>query len=169
MTLGLIAWYALPVRWTIRGKDQKHDMNEISTTKGFDRYLSPLDAGAMAFGCMVGWGAFVMPGTTFLPIAGPLGTLISLAIGTAVMLVIGINISWLMKRSPGTGGMYSYAKEAFGRDHAFLCAWFLCMSYLTIVFLNGSALFVVIRTIFGDSIQTGISYVIAGNEIFLKK
>ena len=47
----------------------------------------------MAFGCMVGWGVFAMPGTTFLPIAGPAGTLIALLVGMGVMLVIGGNLS----------------------------------------------------------------------------
>ena len=91
-----------------------------------DRYLSPVDVWAMAFGCMVGWGVFAMPGTTFLPVAGPAGTLISMLLGMAFMLVIGSNFSYLMGRSPMTGGAYTYSKEAFGRDHAFLCSWFLC-------------------------------------------
>ena len=38
--------------------------------KGLDRYLFPVDAWAIGFGCAVGWGASVMPGTTFLPLAG---------------------------------------------------------------------------------------------------
>ncbi len=46
---------------------------------GYDRYLSSLDAWAIAFGCIVGWGAFVMPGTTFLPVAGPFGMQVHLA------------------------------------------------------------------------------------------
>ena len=142
-------------------------MPENNQTTGYDRYLSRIDAWGMALGCMVGWGAFVMPGTTFLPIAGPLGTLIALVIGVAVMLVIASSISFLMKRNTGTGGLYSYTKEAFGRDHAFLCSWFLCLSYLTIVFLNGTALFLVIRTLFGSGVQTGIHYTIAGNEVYL--
>ena len=78
-----------------------------------------MDAWAMAFGCMVGWGAFVMPGSTFLHVAGPAGTIISMVIGLAIMLVIGSCFSYLMMRSSGPGGIYSYAKEAFGRDHAF--------------------------------------------------
>ena len=144
-------------------------MDEQISKKELDRYLSAVDVWAMAFGCMVGWGAFVMPGTTFLPVAGPAGTVIAMVIGVLVMLIIGAGTSWLMSRSPRTGGIYSYAKEAFGRDHAFLCAWFLCLSYLTIVFLNGSALFVVIRTMLGDSIQTGFHYTVAGNDIYLRE
>ena len=45
-------------------------------------YLSALGAWALAFGCSVGWGAFVMPGTTFLPIAGPLGAALGIGVGT---------------------------------------------------------------------------------------
>ena len=135
--------------------------------KGLDRYLSRLDVWAMAFGCMVGWGAFVMSGTTFLPVAGPAGTVIALTIGTLIMLIIGANFSFLMTHSPSTGGVYSYTKNAFGRDHAFLASWFLCLSYLTIVFLNATALFIVIRVLFGSRLQIGYHYAIARNDIYL--
>ncbi|MCR5137672.1 MAG: amino acid permease [Oscillospiraceae bacterium] len=132
-----------------------------------DRYLDPVDVWAISFGCMVGWGVFAMPGTTFLPVAGPAGTLISMLLGMAFMLVIGSNFSYLMGRSAVTGGVYSYTKEAFGRDHAFLCSWFLCLSYLTIVFLNGTALFLIVRTLFADAAQSGFHYTVAGNSIYL--
>ena len=135
--------------------------------KQLDRYLSPIDVWAMAFGCMVGWGVFAMPGTTFLPVAGPAGAAIGLLIGAAIMLIIAGNFSYLMRRTSITGGVYSYTKEAFGRDHAFLSSWFLCLSYLTIVFLNGTALFFIVRTLFADAAKTGFHYVIAGNEIYL--
>ena len=124
--------------------------------KAFDRYLSPLDIWAMAFGIMVGWGVFAMPGNTFLPLAGPAGTLIAMVIGMGIMLVIGGNFSYLMGRTSIIGGIYSYTKEAFGRDHAFLSSWFLCLSYLTIVFLNGTALFYIVRMLLGSSLQTGL-------------
>ena len=141
-------------------------MNE-NQPRALDRYLSPLDVWAMAFGCMVGWGVFAMPGTTFLPVAGPLGTLIAFAVSTVIMLVVGSSLSFLMGRSSITGGVYSYTKEAFGRDHAFLSSWFLCLSYLTIVFLNGTALFLVVRTLFNDGLQNGLHYTVAGNTIYL--
>ncbi|MBR1828853.1 MAG: amino acid permease, partial [Atopobiaceae bacterium] len=140
---------------------------EAPGNEAMDRYLTPLDVWAMAFGCMVGWGAFVMPGTTFLPIAGPAGTTIALIIGMAITLVIGANFSYLMTHNTRTGGVYSFTKDAFGRDHAFLCTWFLCLSYLTIVFLNGTAIFVVIRTMFHGVLHFGAHYTIAGNDIFL--
>ena len=112
---------------------------QTENAKALHRYLSPIDVGGMSFGLMVGWGVFAMPGNTFLPVAGPAGTMISMLIGMAVMLVIGSNFSYLMGRTAITGGIYSFTKEAFGRDHAFLSSWFLCLSYLTIVFLNGTA------------------------------
>ena len=142
-------------------------MDNQDSVKALDRYLSPLDVWGIAFGCMVGWGVFAMPGNTFLPVAGPAGTMIALLAGMAIMLIIGGNFSYLMGRSSMTGGVYSYTKEAFGRDHAFLSSWFLCLSYLTIVFLNGSALFYIVRILFGNAHQTGFHYTIAGNDIYL--
>ena len=50
---------------------------------GLTAYLSPFAAFALSVGCSVGWGAFVMPGTIFLPGAGPLGTLLGIALGVA--------------------------------------------------------------------------------------
>ncbi|MBR6373767.1 MAG: amino acid permease, partial [Victivallales bacterium] len=141
---------------------------QITTIKQ-DKPLTRLDVWAMAFGCMVGWGAFVMPGGTFLPLAGPAGTVISMAASLAVMLVIASCVSYLMVRSPKAGGIYSYTKEAFGRDHAFLCSWFMSLSYLTIVFLNGTALFLVIRTLLGNIAQDGGYYMVAGNPVYHKE
>ena len=63
------------------------------------RYLSRLNVWALSFGCAVGWGAFVMPASSFLPIAGPLGTVIGLCIGTLIMMIIGVNYYYLMKHT----------------------------------------------------------------------
>ena len=76
--------------------DQGRRVSDMNTDKqnkltALDRYLSPLDVWAMAFGVMVGGGTFVMPGTTFLPVAGPAGTIIALLIGMLIMLVIAKN------------------------------------------------------------------------------
>ena len=133
----------------------------------YDRYYSSVDIWAIAFGCMIGWGVFVMPGTTFLPVAGPIGTLVAMTISVIIMLIIAVNYFYLMRERPTTGGVYAYTKEAFGRDHAFLCSWFLTLSYMTIVFLNATALFVVVRTLFGGRLQGTVNYEIAGVDIYL--
>ena len=118
-------------------------MNRQNDIKTPEKNLSTLDVWAIAFGSMVGWGAFVMPGSTFLPVAGPAGerpdivsriddarnlllagSLLSMVIDLAVMLVIGYSVSYLMMRSPRPGGVYSFTKETFGRDHDFLCSCF---------------------------------------------
>ena len=82
-------------------------------------YLTALGAWALAFGCSVGWGAFVMPGTTFLPIAGPIGSAIGIGVGGLVMLILGLNYHYLMNRFPDGGGTYSYTRNTFGYDHGF--------------------------------------------------
>ena len=36
-----------------------------------EKKLSPVNVWSLALGCIIGWGAFVMPGNTFLMNAGP--------------------------------------------------------------------------------------------------
>ena len=76
------------------------------------KYLGILSAWALSFGCSVGWGAFVMPGTTFLPLAGPVGTVLGLSLGGLVMLILALNFHYLMNRYPDCGGIYTYTKKA---------------------------------------------------------
>lgn len=134
----------------------------------YDRYLSSFDVAAIAFGCTLGFGAFTLPGSTFLPLAGLPGTLAALAIGVVIMLVIASNFAYLMREHSGTGGVYAYVKSTFGREHAFVCAWFLCLAYFTILLLNATSLFTVIRTLGGRSLQLGYRYYsIAGHGFFV--
>jgi len=131
------------------------------------RHLSPLAVWALAFGCSVGWGSFVMPGTTFLPLAGPIGTTIGIAIGAAIMVIIGINYFFLMKRYPDAGGTFSYTKNIFGYDHGFLASWFMILVYLAITWANSTALPLIFRNIFGNLLQFGKMYTIAGYDVYL--
>ena len=108
-------------------------LNGTPESPKLKRRLFPIAVWALSFGCSVGWGAFVMPGTTFLPIGGPLGTVIGIAIGALIMFIIGVNYSYLMKRYPDSGGTYSYTKHVFGYDHGLLSAWFLGLVYLAII------------------------------------
>ena len=70
------------------------------TEKKAPPYLSALGAWAFAFGCAVGWGSFVMPGTTFLPIAGPVGSALGLGLGARSILIIAANYHYLMPAVP---------------------------------------------------------------------
>ena len=130
----------------------------------FVRHLSPLGVWALAFGCAVGWGAFVMPGNYFLHIAGPVGTAIGIAVGALIMVIIGVNYSFLMNRYPESGGTFAFAKHAFGYDHAFLSSWFMGLVYLAIIWANCTALPLIFRKIFGNVLQFGHLYNFGGSE-----
>ncbi|MBR5923800.1 MAG: amino acid permease, partial [Clostridia bacterium] len=129
-------------------------------------YLTALGLWALAFGCSVGQGAFLMPGGTFLPAAGPIGTAIGIALGTMVMLVLAKNYHLLMNRYPDNGGTYTYTKECFGYDHGFLCAWFLILCYIAILWANAIGLPFILRSFFGSTFQFGFDYEIAGFHVW---
>ncbi len=132
-----------------------------------NRHLSQFAAWAVSFGTAVGWGAFVMPGMTFLPMAGPLGTVLGVVAGAAMMGVIAWNYHYLVRRMPGAGGTFTFVLRGFGGDHGFFCAWFLCLSYLAIIWANATALTIVSRCLFGDALRFGFSYSVKGFDVSL--
>lgn len=108
-----------------------------------------------------------MPGTTFLPKAGPLGTVIGMAIGAIVMAVIAVNYSYMMRRYRSTGGTFTFALKMFGCDHGFLSAWFMILSYMSILWANMTAIALVARNLFGGALMQGYLYTIAGYKIYI--
>lgn len=132
-----------------------------------NRELTPLNVWSLAFGCVIGWSAYVMPGAVFLKNAGPLGTLIAMEAATFVMLIISYNYSYMIKKFPKTGGEFLYAKMAFGEHHGFLCAWFLSLSYLSVIPLNATALNLIMRALFGEAFKLGFHYTVAGYDVYL--
>lgn len=131
------------------------------------RHISTFAAWAFSFGTAVGWGAFVMPGTAFLPMAGPLGTVVGVIVGAAVMAVIAWNYHYMVRRMPGAGGTFTFVSRTFGGDHGFLCAWFMCLSYVAIIWANATALTIVVRSLLGDVLHFGFHYSIAGFDVYL--
>lgn len=129
--------------------------------------VSMLGAFGLAFGCAVGWGAFVMPGASFLPKAGPLGTVLGVAIGGLIMTIIAWNYHFMINKAPGSGGAYSYVCKAFGIDHGFLCVWFLVLVYVAIAWANATALAIVARYTLGEVFRLGFRYTVAGYEVCL--
>ncbi len=129
-------------------------------------YLSVIGAWALSFGCAVGWGSFVMPGNTFLPLAGPVGTALGICIGGIAMLVLGASYHYLMNRYPDNGGTYAYTKQCFGYDHGFLSAWFLIITYMAIIWANATALPLIARTLLGNVFQFGFHYEVAGFDVY---
>ena len=135
-------------------------------TRTLSKYLTPLNVWALAFGCSIGWGAFVMPTTTFLPLAGPVGTTIAMLISAAVMIVIAANYHYMINKFPDSGGAFTYVKKTFGYDHAFLCVWFLWFTYLDLLWVNSTSCVLIYRNIFDKFFQFGLHYNLAGYEIY---
>ncbi len=145
------------------------DMESEKNSRQLARYLSPLGAWAFAFGCSVGWGAFVMPADTFLPVAGPLGTLIGFAAGGLLMFVLARNYQYMIGQYPDSGGAYTYASRAFGSDHGFLAGWFLTLAYIVVFWGNATALPMIARYLAGDLLQAGFHYVLFGYDVYLSE
>lgn len=128
--------------------------------------LSPVNVWALALGSIIGWGAFVMPGNLFLNSAGPLGTAIGMIIGALIMSIIVISYGYMVEKFPVAGGEFSFSFEGFNRHHAFICSWFLGLSYLSIVPLNATALGLIGRYMFPGILQKGLLYSVAGWEVY---
>ena len=135
-------------------------------TSRMGAYLTPLMVLALSFGYAVGWGSFVMPGTMFLPGAGPAGTVIGILIGSVAMAVFAFNYHRMLQRVTGPGGAYAFTTEMFGADHGFLLAWFLWLTYVAILWANATALVLLVRYLFGDALQFGFHYTMAGFEVY---
>ncbi len=129
--------------------------------------LSPLSIWALSFGYAVGWGAFVMPGSSFLPVSGPLGAIAGIALGAVAMAVIGWNYSRMAAYEPGPGGAYQYAERTLGADYGFFVGWFLSLAYMAILWANATAIVLLSRYVFGDILRHGFHYAVAGFDIYL--
>ena len=145
-------------------------MENITNNKSnhsHNRYLSGLSVWALSFGCVIGWGAFVMPGTTFLPDAGVLGTVTGVLIATVIALIICVNYSFLVNTYPETDGSYAYTRRILGEDHAFLAAWSLELAYVSLLWANAAAFVLVGRHFFGGIFEWGLHYQVADFDVYM--
>ena len=143
--------------------DLERNMDEEETRRGF---LYPLNIWALSFGGIIGWGAFVMPGTMFLPNAGPVGTIAAMVLGGLIMLAIGKNFSVMAERFPDNGGIFAYTRMVLGNDHGFLAAWSLGLAYLSLIWANATAFVLIARYLFGEIFQWGFHYQVLGFDVF---
>ena len=110
-----------------------------------------------------------MPGSTFLPSAGPLGSIIGFLIGIISMLIICTNYNYMINKFPDAGGTYTYTKEMFGHDHAFISAWFLILCYSAVIWANATAVSLISKYLFGNILQSGFHYQIADHIIYFNE
>lgn len=135
---------------------------------GFKKDLRKIDIWALALGAIIGWGCFVMPGTSFLPKAGPMGSIIGLMTGASIICIICISYGYLIQKFPLSGGEFVYADASFGKKHAFICGWFIVLAYWSLIPLNSTALAMITRYIFpGAPFSVGYLYTIAGWDIYV--
>ena len=82
------------------------------------------------------------------------------------MIIIGYNFCRLAVRYQGNGGIYAYTKKLLGYDHAFLAAWSLIITYLAIIWANATAVVLLARMLFGNLLQWGFHYQLAGFDVY---
>ena len=135
---------------------------------GLQKQLSPTHVWAIAFGCIIGWGAFINPGKKFLPNSGVYGTAIAMILGALVMFIIAYAYAYMVPKNPKAGGEFNYTKKCFGRAPAYLCGWFLVAAYLTNVPMNSTAIGLIVDGLDGgaDILKWGFHYSIAGFDVW---
>lgn len=121
---------------------------------------------AIALGSAIGWGCFILP-TEWMNIAGPVGTIIGLGIGAILMMIIAVSYGVLIEKHPVSGGEFAYTYLKFGRDHAFICGWFLTLAYICIVALNASAMALLGKFLFPSITNVIPLYEIGGWQVYL--
>ncbi len=146
-------------------KDHSVKQSEVQTAK-LEKRLSPINVWSLALGSIIGWGAFVMPGNTFLPNGGTLGTALAMGIAALIMICIAFNYDYMINRFPVAGGEFTFTSAVFGKTMGFICAWFLSLSYIAIVPLNATALALIGRNLFPGLFQWGYLYSAEGYSIY---
>src|SRR5699024_1282352 len=129
--------------------------------------LGKIDVFSIVLGSIIGWGSFMLPGTKFLKEAGVINTAIGLFLGAFCIIIIESSYRVMMENHEGEGGEFSYTYKNYGRVHGFIVGWFLLLAYLTMIPLNSTAFPLVINKIFGNVLEYGYLYTIAGYEVYL--
>ena len=132
----------------------------------FKKDMRPIDVWALALGAIIGWGCFVLPGSAFLPKAGPLGTAVGMLFGAGLIIVIALSYGYMIRKFPVSGGEFVYTKEAIGKRNAFVCGWGMILAYWSLIPLNATALAMISRYLFPGIIQQGLLYQIAGWDVY---
>ena len=128
--------------------------------------MRPIDVWGLALGAIIGWGCFVLPGSAFLPKAGPAGTMAGMLIGALLIIVIALSYGYLIRNFPVSGGEFIYTKEAIGKRNAFVCGWGMILAYWSLIPLNATALALISRYLFPGIVQQGLLYEIAGWDVY---
>ena len=130
-------------------------------------YLSPVAVWALSVGSAIGWGSLVVTSRSYLSQAGPMGSILGLLIGFAMMLMVSSHYHFLANRYPGTGGLYNYVKQIFGYDFAFLIAWFMFLIYASIFWANATSIPLFARYFLKAVFKQCCLFTVFGYEVYL--
>lgn len=130
-------------------------------------YLTKIDLFSIVIGSIIGWGAFMLPGTKFLQESGIINTALGLSLGSICIMIIEYNYRVMMEEHDEEGGEFSYTYNILGKNHGFIVGWFLLLAYFTMIPLNATAFPLVIEKVFGDILKFGYIYNVAGVDVYL--
>ncbi|MBR3313523.1 MAG: amino acid permease [Atopobiaceae bacterium] len=138
-----------------------------NTTSKLQPYLSPLAVWALSVGSAIGWGSLVVTSKTYLSQAGPVGSILGLLLGFAMMILMSSHYHYLANRYPGAGGPYNYVKHIFGYDRAFLIAWFMFLIYISIFWANATSIPLFARYFLRAVFKQGYLFTVFNYDVYL--
>lgn len=129
--------------------------------------LNKIDIFSIVLGAIIGWGSFTLPGTKFLREAGVINTAFGLILGVICIIIIEKNYEFMLSCDIDEGGEFSYTYKNMGKNHSFVVGWFLTLAYFTMIPLNATAFPLVIKRVFGNILEFGYLYEVAGYDVYL--
>jgi len=82
--------------------------------EAFAKVLGSKEVLALAFGAMIGWGWIVLTGD-WIQAAGSMGAILAMALGSLIIVFIGLAYAELAAAMPKAGGAQVFTQRAFGR------------------------------------------------------
>lgn len=136
-------------------------MNEEKLVRGISRW----DLTAIAINTIIGTGIFILPARVF----GLIGNYSLLAF-VACAIIIGFIIlcfAEVSSRFEKTGGMYLYAKEAFGSVVGFEVGWLYWIVRVTTFATNCNALLLYLAFFYPQAGEGFLKYLIVGSVVLI--
>ena len=127
--------------------------------------LTNIDALALGFGAMIGFGWVVLTGG-WIESAGTMGAVAAILVGGAIMAAVGLVYSELTSAMPLAGGVHQYVLRGLGPRFAFIGSWALVGGYVTIVAFEAVAFPRTVAYIFPDIIAIPL-WDVAGHTVHL--
>jgi APA family basic amino acid/polyamine antiporter len=97
-------------------------------TTNLHRVIGRRDVALLVIGSVIGSGIFLVPGVVLRQSGGAVGVaLVAWLLGGLLSFLGALTYAELGAMNPGSGGLYLYIRDAFGRLPAFLYGWILLL------------------------------------------